>query len=449
MEIDLCDLWAIHEPAFVRISDWLSQPPSSRIVGVVVERAAVQSNNAKSVPYEFIETGIAMVSVSGVLAKSLPWWQDGGATLPELAKAIRAAANDPSADAILLAVDSPGGTVAGTSDVAEAVAYAKTKKPVITYAQDLIASAAYWIGAQADKVYAANSLTSVGSIGVYGGVIFDTSAMAEKAGIKTYVIKAGENKSFGEFGTKVSPEQVAIAQSRVDQIHAHFKAAIQAGRRMAAGQVEQVSDGRVYLAADALRAGLIDGVKSLDAVVGELVALARESKTKTKSEPYRMSATTQDKPTAATLAEIKAACPGAPSDWILSQLEAGVTVQQAQTAFIQKQTADIAKAKEDAEKAIAEAKAKASPGQGVDPVTGGKSNGSAGANAGGSVGETGDPRADYDAAVRAQMSLGQDRMSARQEVERKNPRLVRDYLLATNPADQHSAIMQKFEKRVK
>lgn len=443
MHVDFCDLWSIHEPVFMRLSEWLSEPPSARIVA--------GRESAASQPYEFIEPGVALIAISGVLAKSLPWWQDSGVTLPDLAKNIRAAANDPSVDAVLLAIDSPGGTVAGTTEVATAVEYARSKKPVVAYVQDLMASAAYWIGAQADKVYASNALAQIGSIGVYGGVIFDTSAMAEKQGVKTYVIKAGENKSFGEFGSKVSAEQVAIAQSRVDQIHAHFKAAVQAGRKMSAGQVEQVSDGRVFLAADALRAGLVDGIKSLDAVTGELVALARDRKK--PAENYRMSAIAEQ-PKAATLAELKAACAGAPSDWILAQLEAGATIQQAQTAFIAHLKAEADKAKADAEKAAAEAAAKAKAGGlGVDPVTGGR--GSSTAHLGGAGGgsyvaqETGDARADYDAAVGAFMGKGLSRMEARQQVERANPRLLRDYLLATNPADKHEMIQQKFKDRVK
>lgn len=429
----------MHEPALRRISDWLSEPPTSRLA------AASPVAKAASQPYEFIDTGIAMISISGVLGKSLPWWQDSGATLPDLAKAIRAAANDPGVDAILLAIDSPGGTVAGTSDVADAVAMAKAKKPVCAYAQDLMASAAYWIGAQANCVFAANALTSVGSIGVYGGVIYDTSKAAEKAGVKTYVIKAGDNKSVGEFGAEVTPEQVAQAKARVNQIHAHFKAAIQNGRKMTAGQVEQVSDGQVFLAADALRAGLIDGVKSLDEAVSELVALAKQRKQ--NMEHTRMTATTQpEQPKAASLAELKANCPGAPSDWILAQIEAGATLQASQTAFIKHLSDEKVKADQKAAEAVANA-GKQKPG--VEPVTGGSSNtahlqGGQQPNA-----ETGDPVADYDAAVRAEMALGVSRLAASQAVERKNPRLTRDYLLATNPAKHHELIREKFATRVK
>lgn len=426
------DIWSIHEPALAKIADLLGQSPAARLAS---------SGDSAPPPYEFIEPGVAMISISGVLLKSLPWWSDSGVTLPGIAKAVKAAAQDESVKSILLAIDSPGGTVAGTLDVAQAVAEAATKKPVIAYASDLMASAAYWIGAQANKVYASNALTTVGSIGVYGGVVYDTSALAEKAGIKAYVLKAGDAKSFGEFGTKVTPDQLALAQSRIDQIHAHFKASIQAGRKMTAGQVEQVSDGRVYLAADALKVGLIDGIKTLDAVVAELVATSRTQLPAVGQKIMTQAAT--EGPKAATLSELKAACPGAPSDWILAQLEANATVSAAQAAYIKAQQDEIAKAKADAEKAKAEAAAQvAKKSTGVDPIVGGNASG------GGSE-SSDDPRVAYDAAIRAAMQDGSNRMEARQKVERANPRLVRDYLLATNSPDQHASINEKFKARVK
>ena len=425
------DIWSIHEPALAKISDFLGTPQAARLV----------SSPAASAPlYDFIEPGVAMISISGVLLKSLPWWSDAGVTLPGIAKAIKAAMQDDAVTSILLAIDSPGGTVAGTLDVAQAVAEASRKKPVIAYAQDLMASAAYWIGSQASKVYASNALTTVGSIGVYGGVVYDTSAMAEKAGIKAYVLKAGDAKSFGEFGTKVTPDQLSLAQSRIDQIHAHFKAAIGAGRKMQPGQVEQVSDGRVYLAADALKVGLIDGIKSLDAVVAELVATSRAQ---SPAAGKQIMTTATEGPKAATLSELKAACPGAPSDWILTQLEAGATVSAAQAAFIKSQQDEIAKTQAEAEKAKADAAAQvARQSTGVDPITGGNASGGGGA-------ASDDPRSAYDAAIVAAMKDGTSRMEARQKVERANPRLVRDYLLATNDNDKHAAIQEKFKARVK
>ena len=153
--------------------------------------------------------------------------------------------------------------------------------------------------------------------------------------------------------------------------------------------------------------------------------------------------TATEGPKAATLSELEAACPGAPSDWIISQLKGNATVSAAQAAYIKSQQDELAKAKAEAEKAKADAAAQvARQSTGVDPITGGNARGGGGA-------PSDDPQSQYDAAIRAAMQDGSSRMEARQKVERANPRLVRDYLLATNDPDKHAAIAEKFKARVK
>ena len=155
-----------------------------------------------------------------------------------------------------------------------------------------------------------------------------------------------------------------------------------------------------------------------------------------------MSTAQVEGPKAATLAELKAACPGAPSDWILSQLEAGATVSVAQAAFIAAQQAEIAKAKADAAKAADEAKAKQSVGLGVSPL------GTSGGSGSSGTPITGNAVADFGALVRAEMQHnGGDRIKATNSVARQNPDAHKAYLLATNPKSQHEAIESKFAKR--
>ena len=124
--------------------------------------------------------------------------------------------------------------------------------------------------------------------------------------------------------------------------------------------------------------------------------------------------TTAEGPKAATLSELKAACPGAPSDWILTQLEAGATVSAAQAAYIKSQQDELAKAKAEAEKAKADAAAQVARHRRRRPITGGNASGGGGA-------ASDDPQAQYDAAIRAAMQDGSSRMEARQKVERASP----------------------------
>lgn len=423
MEFVLDQLWAIHEGYVPRVGDCLSAPANA-VAGLPAMPA-----------FELIADGVALVEVSSVLHKG--WW--ASTPLPTIAKNLKAAADNPNVAAILLAVDSPGGTVAGTADVADAVNYARSKKPVFAHVQDLAASAAYWISSQAEKVFTNQPSALVGSIGTYG-VLYDTSKMADKLGVKVHVVRAGEHKGAGEFGTEITAAQLAEAQNRIDAINSHFIAGVSAGRRMSPDAVRAIADGRVYLASVAQSNGLIDGIKTLDAVVAELVSAARERKQ--PATRHVMSTAQVEGPKAATLAELKTACPGAPSDWILGQLEAGATVSAAQAAFIAAQQAEIVKAKADAAKAAEEAKSQQSAGLGVAPLGTTGDNGSTGTPL------TGNAVADFNSLVRQEMrDNGGDRMKAANTVARQNPTAHKAYLLATNPKSQHDAIENKFAAR--
>src|SRR5690606_31819803 len=119
----------------------------------------------------------------------------GGASTVRTRRAIRSAAADKSVSAIMLLIDSPGGSVSGTSDLADDVANAKKKKPVYAYIEDTCCSAAYWVASQCSAIYA-NPTAIVGSIGTYM-VVADYSRMAENAGVKVHCISTGKYKGAG------------------------------------------------------------------------------------------------------------------------------------------------------------------------------------------------------------------------------------------------------------
>jgi len=192
----------------------------------------------------------------------------GGTSSILTRRRIRRAAGDESVKAIVLRIDSPGGTVSGTYDLADDVASAAKKKPVTAYIEDLGASAAYAVASQARKIYA-NKTALVGSIGTYG-VIVDASSRAEKLGLKVHVVRAGQFKGAGEPGTEITEEQLDEWQRVVDELNEHFLTAIASGRGMSRNWADQVGDGRVHVGAEAAKLRLIDGVRSFDQVLHEL-----------------------------------------------------------------------------------------------------------------------------------------------------------------------------------
>lgn len=206
---------------------------------------------------------VRVIPVEGVMCRyasmingtSQPTGTHTEAIIANLDKALA----DPRCSAILLDFDSPGGSSAGMDDLATAIRDAGTKKPVVAYAHDSMCSAAYWAASQAGQCFA-SAVSSVGSIGAYV-IVKDTSAQAEKAGVKLHLVKAGETKGAGAPGLPVTAADLAVIQERVDGLLSVFvDQALVKGRKMDPAQARKLADGRVHTGSDALKLGLVDGI---------------------------------------------------------------------------------------------------------------------------------------------------------------------------------------------
>lgn len=218
---------------------------------------------------------IAVISLSGPLSKE-GWY---GTSTTEFRRQVCEAVYDESCGGIMLAVDSPGGTVSGTQDAADAVAFAAKRKPVMAYIDDLGASAAYWIASQARSIMA-GQMAEVGSIGTMAAVM-DMSGMAEREGIKVHVISTGAHKGAFVPGAPVAEEHLAALQARVNELNDFFLAAVQKGRKMKMERVAESADGQVWLAAEAQKRGLIDHIGTMDDAIS---MLAREVRTERRAK---------------------------------------------------------------------------------------------------------------------------------------------------------------------
>lgn len=364
--------------------------------------------------YQLTDDGVAVISLRGPLMKYASSLSGGTSTV-YVRRAIRGAVADEAVRAIVLLIDSPGGTVAGTYDLAADVAWAAKQKRVVAFIEDLGASAAYWIASQASAVYA-NATAIVGSLGTFA-VIYDQSAQAKKLGIKVHVVRAGAFKGAGTAGTEVTEAQLAEWQRVIDQINEHFIAGVSAGRKLSQAAVRELADGRVHVGAAAVANKLIDGVQSFDEVLRSLSKPVTNRRTRMSEND-----TTATKPQAAGFEDLKLCCPGADNDFICAQLGKKATVDQAQSAWMEEQNARIAAA----EKKAADAKA-AQKKPGVDPLGG---NGSKNESA-----FEGDAVAEFGKRVREQMQLGMTRPRAVASVARADKELHRAYVAATNPGN--------------
>lgn len=215
--------------------------------------------------------GVAVIRIVGGITKGLSKF--GGASTIQTRRALRQAVADEAVGSILLAIDSPGGQVAGVQELADEVVRTRQAKPVAAYIEDLGASAAYWIASQAGRI-TANRGAEVGSIGVFA-VLQDLSGMAEREGVQVRVVSTGPYKGLGVPGTPVTDELVDMVQSRVDEIGQFFFAAVQTGRKLSAPRMAQVTDGRTWLAAEAQQLGLLDGIESFEEAVSGAAKMRR------------------------------------------------------------------------------------------------------------------------------------------------------------------------------
>lgn len=285
-------LWAVEDQAFiqllqhvqainlvshVRAGDFDGEVDARRAEAVIV--SADEPLSEGSLDGQQVQDGsrtaqIAIISIRGTMTKMGSSLSTAGSTV-RLRQAIRSAARSGDVDGILLLIDSPGGTVSGTADLAAEVARANEEKPVFAFIEDLGASAAYWVASQASKVYVNDDTALVGSIGTYLA-LYDMSGYAGQQGIKPIVIKAGELKGSGFPGTEITDAQKASWQEMIDKTQASFTAGVARGRGISEDAVPVT--GKVYMAKDAIALGLADGVKSLDDTVQELAAAALKAR---------------------------------------------------------------------------------------------------------------------------------------------------------------------------
>jgi signal peptide peptidase SppA len=222
---------------------WLIAPDSLRAMSAVAQAFLanpVQLPQRGQSSLLSVEGGVGVVAMSGPMIRNpdlLSQILFNATDTEEITAAVREAANRPDIEAVFLDIDSPGGTVTGTPELAQAVADAGKQKPVYAFSSGLMCSAAYWVASQAQAVYVTPS-ARVGSIGVIQPVIDDSEAF-KNAGLKVEVFAAGKFKSIGMPGVPLTDPQRECIQSNIAETAADFHAAVLArGRKIPAEAME-------------------------------------------------------------------------------------------------------------------------------------------------------------------------------------------------------------------
>lgn len=286
MSRDLSHVWAA-----VTTQPWLIEPRKGRVLASVVARRVIgdrlsaeeidatigearAEREAKILAADTVNSsgrGIYVIPVHGTLVHRGSAMNSSGITATEaMAQRFRAAEQDSTVGTIVLDIDSPGGEAAGTMELAAQIA--ASSKPVVAHANSMAASAAYWIASAADEVVVTPS-GEVGSIGVLIVHTDDTAALEAK-GVTRTVISAGPHKA--EMWGPLTDEARAHLEQQAQAMYGRFVSAVASYRGVSAATVRSdFGGGRMLLADDAKRAGMVDRVESFDATLARLLSGGR------------------------------------------------------------------------------------------------------------------------------------------------------------------------------
>ncbi|MBL9018360.1 MAG: signal peptide peptidase SppA [Myxococcales bacterium] len=190
-----------------------------------------------------------------------------------LVPALRAMTADDSVKAVVLRIDSGGGSAQASELIWEAVTELKAKKPVVVSMSDVAASGGYYIASNATKIFAeADTLT--GSIGVVGGKIAPGAALAN-LGIKTYPMGRGKRATMMASLDPWTAEEKAVIQTSMEEVYTVFVGRVAQGRGKKPADVQPIAQGRVWTGTKAKELGLVDDIGGLDAALAEAKKLAK------------------------------------------------------------------------------------------------------------------------------------------------------------------------------
>lgn len=190
----------------------------------------------------------------------------------QILKEINEVKMDNNIKGVLLSVDSPGGALAPSVAISDAVRELAAKKPTIAYALGTMASGSYYSAIWANKIYA-NRGSFIGSIGVIMQGV-DFSELGKKIGLNEQVIKAGLYKEAGTFTRAWNKQEREFLQSLINKSYEMFYTDVAKARNLDINKISKWADAQVFLGDEAVNVGLIDGIRTYDEVKKEIQLLA-------------------------------------------------------------------------------------------------------------------------------------------------------------------------------
>ena len=220
---------------------------------------------------------IALIKVEGVITGgSAPggmFAYETGASSLTISDLLHRAKADSAVKAVVLRVNSPGGSAAASDEIYQAILECSKTKPVVVSMGDVAASGGYYLASAADYIFA-NGATLTGSIGVIFS-LFNWQELAAKIGIEDMTLTAGEHKDLGSPWRGMTTEEQAVMKDLLDEVHGQFIRAVAAGRaNLSEEQVRELATGDIFTGESAVGNGLVDEVGGLYAALAKAQQLA-------------------------------------------------------------------------------------------------------------------------------------------------------------------------------
>lgn len=262
--------------SFLGSNDWLIDP---KFAGILRDRVKLITNEINdqaatwTAPSNYgyeVKDGTAIINVRGALVKNPTFWSEffGDPAMSVIENDLNKALDDKKVRNVLFVFDTPGGTVAGTKELSDAIYDAREKKikPINGFSDGNMLSAGYYIGSAVEEIFAFDT-SYVGSIGVVR-LHVNQKKMLDDYGIEISLIYAGKYKVTGHPFDALSDADREIMQSEVDKQYSLFIDSVARNRGETDKAVrEKMADGKIFIAKDAVENGLIDGVGKLREVV--------------------------------------------------------------------------------------------------------------------------------------------------------------------------------------
>ena len=219
---------------------------------------------------------IGLLYVEGVITSGQPadsFFITGGTTSDHIVEVVNQAIEDDGIKALVVRINSPGGSAAGSQEIFDAFKRFKdTGRPIIVSMADIAASGGYYIAAPATEIFA-NPATLTGSIGVIMQLM-NYEGLYNLIGLSDTTIKSGEFKDIGNPTRPMTDEERSMLQTMTDQVHDQFRDAVMEGRGFSEEQILEISEGMIYNGEQALDLKLIDRLGGLQDAIDRASEIA-------------------------------------------------------------------------------------------------------------------------------------------------------------------------------